>query len=65
MDIGIALLVQAAMTMPFVVPRPPDLEPATWPAYALTSLTVVPLVWRRAPMAVLLAIMATARTSRS
>ncbi|MBI0378206.1 sensor histidine kinase, partial [Streptomyces albiflaviniger] len=32
-DIGIALLIQAAMTMPFVVPRPPDLEPATWPAY--------------------------------
>ncbi|MCQ8192290.1 sensor histidine kinase [Streptomyces rugosispiralis] len=59
-DIGIALLVQAAMTMPFVVPRPPDLEPATWPAYGLTTLTVVPLVWRRrAPLAVLTAIIAT------
>ncbi|MBT2441616.1 sensor histidine kinase [Streptomyces sp. ISL-36] len=59
-DIGIALLVQAAMTMPFVVPRAPELEPATWPAYGLTTLTVVPLVWRRrAPMAVLLAILAT------
>ncbi|MFJ9739581.1 sensor histidine kinase [Streptomyces sp. NPDC101166] len=58
-DIGIALLVQAAMTMPFVVPRPPDLEPATWPAYGLATLTVVPLVWRRhAPVAVLLAILA-------
>ncbi|MFF5936992.1 sensor histidine kinase [Streptomyces sp. NPDC012508] len=58
-DIGIALLVQAAMTMPFVVPRPPGLEPATWSAYGLTSLTVVPLIWRRrAPVAVLLAIMA-------
>ncbi|MER5308951.1 histidine kinase [Streptomyces sp. NPDC002773] len=56
-DLGIALLVQAAMTMPFVVPRPPDLEPATWAAYGLTSLTVLPLVWRRrAPLAVLLAI---------
>ncbi|MEU4079341.1 sensor histidine kinase [Streptomyces venezuelae] len=58
-DLGIALLVQAAMTMPFVVPRPPELEPATWPAYGLTTLTVLPLVWRRrAPLAVLLAIMA-------
>ncbi|WP_262700201.1 MULTISPECIES: sensor histidine kinase [Streptomyces] len=59
-DIGIALLVQAAMTMPFVVPRPPDQEPATWPAYGLTTLTVVPLIWRRrAPFAVLTAIIAT------
>ncbi|MEU0675335.1 histidine kinase [Streptomyces sp. NPDC006172] len=59
-DIGIALLVQAAMTMPFVVPRPPELEPATWPAYGLTTLTVIPLVWRRhAPVAVLLALLAT------
>ncbi|MFD5324028.1 sensor histidine kinase [Streptomyces sp. NPDC127092] len=58
-DIGLALLVQAAMTMPFVVPRGPELEPATWPAYGLTTLTVVPLVWRRrAPMAVLLAVLA-------
>ncbi|MEX0170260.1 sensor histidine kinase [Streptomyces sp. LMG1-1-1.1] len=58
-DIGIALLVQAAMTMPFVVPRGPELEPATWPAYGLTTLTVLPLVWRRrAPLAVLLAIVA-------
>ncbi|MFD7815351.1 sensor histidine kinase [Streptomyces sp. NPDC059785] len=48
------------MTMPFVVPRGPELEPATWPAYGLTSLTVVPLVWRRrAPVTVLLAILAT------
>ncbi|MFE5791236.1 sensor histidine kinase [Streptomyces sp. NPDC056503] len=58
-DAGIALLVQAAVTMPFVVPRPPELEPATWPAYGLTALTVLPLVWRRrAPMAVLLAVLA-------
>ncbi|RSS55837.1 sensor histidine kinase [Streptomyces sp. WAC01280] len=58
-DIGIALLVQAAMTMPFVVPRGPELEPATWPAYGLTTLTVLPLVWRRrAPLAVLLAMLA-------
>ncbi|ASQ92687.1 sensor histidine kinase [Streptomyces sp. 11-1-2] len=59
-DLWIALLVQAAMTMPFVVPRSPDLEPATWPAYGLTTLTVVPLIWRRrAPLAVLIAIIAT------
>ncbi|MFE6103259.1 sensor histidine kinase [Streptomyces laurentii] len=59
-DVGIALLVQAAMTMPFVVPRPPELEPATWSAYGLTTLTVVPLVWRRrAPFLVLLAVLAT------
>ncbi|MBA6441634.1 sensor histidine kinase [Streptomyces sp. GMR22] len=64
-DIGIALLVQAAMTMPFVVPRPPDLEPATWPAYGLTTLTVVPLIWRRrAPLAVLTAIIATSALYR-
>ncbi|BBC34954.1 hypothetical protein SGFS_062480 [Streptomyces graminofaciens] len=65
LDLGIALLVQAAMTMPFVVPRPPELEPATWPAYGLTTLTVVPLVWRRrAPLAVLLAITATSALYR-
>nr|WP_286260147.1 histidine kinase [Streptomyces graminofaciens] len=53
------------MTMPFVVPRPPELEPATWPAYGLTTLTVVPLVWRRrAPLAVLLAITATSALYR-
>ncbi|KQX47717.1 MULTISPECIES: histidine kinase [unclassified Streptomyces] len=58
-DAGIALLVQAAMTMPFVVPRGPELEPATWAAYGLTTLTVLPLVWRRrAPLAVLLAVLA-------
>ncbi|MET9724867.1 sensor histidine kinase [Streptomyces zaomyceticus] len=64
-DLGIALLVQAAMTMPFVVPRPPEIEPATWPAYGLTTLTVLPLVWRRrAPLAVLLAILATSALYR-
>ncbi|MEU4266927.1 histidine kinase [Streptomyces sp. NPDC026092] len=48
------------MTMPFVVPRAPELPPATWTAYGLTTLTVLPLVWRRrAPLAVLLAILAT------
>ncbi|MEV5463341.1 histidine kinase, partial [Streptomyces cellulosae] len=59
-DIGIALLVQGAMTMPFVVPRAPGLPPATWAAYGLSTLTVVPLVWRRrAPVAVLFAVLAT------
>ncbi|RST15637.1 sensor histidine kinase [Streptomyces sp. WAC05374] len=48
------------MTMPFVVPRDPALPPATWTAYGLTALTVLPLVWRRrAPVGVLLAILAT------
>ncbi|UUU37077.1 histidine kinase [Streptomyces sp. CA-210063] len=48
------------MTMPFVVPRAAGLAPATWAAYGLTTLTVVPLVWRRrAPLAVLLAILVT------
>ncbi|MFC8916642.1 sensor histidine kinase [Streptomyces sp. NPDC057116] len=46
--------------MPFVVPRDPSLPPATWTAYGLTALTVLPLVWRRrAPVRVLLAILAT------
>ncbi|GAA3937002.1 histidine kinase [Streptomyces gulbargensis] len=59
-DGGLALLVQAAMTMPFVVPRPAHLEPATWSAYGLMTLTVLPLVARRrAPMAVLWAVLAT------
>lgn len=59
-DIGVALLVQAAVSMPWVVPRDPRLEPATATAYLLTTLTVVPLVWRcRAPVRVLLAVFAT------
>ncbi|MFF6913697.1 histidine kinase [Streptomyces sp. NPDC012466] len=59
-DIGVALLVQGAMTMPFLVPRAPGLPPATWAAYGLSTLTVVPLVWRRrAPLAVLFAVLAT------
>ncbi|WP_455569674.1 sensor histidine kinase [Streptomyces roseolus] len=59
MDAGLALLVQAAVTMPFVVPRGPELPAATWTAYGLTTLTVLPLVWRRrAPMTVLLTVIA-------
>ncbi|MFC3573335.1 sensor histidine kinase [Streptomyces yaanensis] len=43
--------------MPFVVPRGPELPPATWSAYAVTTLGVLPLVWRRrAPLSVLCAI---------
>ncbi|MFJ4909541.1 sensor histidine kinase [Streptomyces sp. NPDC093249] len=58
-DLGIALLVQAALTMPFVVPRAPELPPATWGAYGLTTLTALPLVLRRrAPLPVLLAVLA-------
>ncbi|WWR54918.1 histidine kinase [Streptomyces sp. SCSIO 30461] len=45
--------------MPFVVPRAPELPDATWAAYALTTLTAVPLVWRRsAPVAVYFAVVA-------
>lgn len=58
-DLWITLAVQAAVTMPFVVPRAPDLPEATWGAYGLTTLTVLPLVARRlAPVAVLLATLA-------
>ncbi|MGW1431525.1 sensor histidine kinase [Streptomyces sp. NPDC002431] len=59
-DLLVVLLVQAVMTMPFVVPRAPDLPPATWTAYGLTTLTAVPLLLRRrAPVLVLLAVLAT------
>ncbi|MGW6546625.1 sensor histidine kinase [Streptomyces massasporeus] len=58
-DIGVALLVQSAMTMPFLVPRAPGLPPATWAAYGMSTLTVLPLVWRRrAPVVVLFAVLA-------
>ncbi|MGA5557926.1 sensor histidine kinase [Streptomyces lavendulocolor] len=59
-DLAVALLVQVAVTLPFVVPRDPRLPEADWAAYGLTTLTVLPLVWRRrAPLAVLLAILGT------
>lgn len=58
-DLLIALLVQAAMTIPFVVPRAPELPDATWPAYGLTTLMVLPLVARRrAPVMILIAVLA-------
>ncbi|MFG2591777.1 sensor histidine kinase [Streptomyces sp. NPDC048438] len=45
--------------MPFVVPRSAGLPPATWAAYGLTTLTVLPLVARRrAPVAVLVTVLA-------
>ncbi|MFE0632049.1 sensor histidine kinase [Streptomyces sp. NPDC058864] len=53
------LLVLAAETIPFVVPRSPSLPPATWASYGLTALGVLPLLWRRrAPVAVLAAVLA-------
>ncbi|MEV6779564.1 DUF7134 domain-containing protein [Streptomyces syringium] len=56
-DAVITAVVQVAVTIPFVVPRPADLPPATWAMYGLTSLQVLPLLWRtRAPLASLLAI---------
>ncbi|WP_330315343.1 histidine kinase [Streptomyces sp. NBC_00523] len=58
-DIGVVLLVQAAVSVPWVLPRDPRLEPATLSAYLLTTLTVLPLLWRRrAPVRVLLAVVA-------
>ncbi|MFE7774819.1 sensor histidine kinase [Streptomyces sp. NPDC057445] len=58
-DIGLVLLVQAAMTIPFVVPRAPELPDATWASYGMTALTAVPLVWRRrSPVVVFLAVLA-------
>lgn len=57
-DLGLTLLVQLAVTMPFVVPRSADLPPADWASYAMTTLGVLPLVWRRrAPVTVLTAIL--------
>ncbi|MFE3787600.1 sensor histidine kinase [Streptomyces goshikiensis] len=50
-DLGLTLLVQVATTIPFVVPRDPLDSPATWTAYALTTLGNVPLMWRRRPVA--------------
>ncbi|WTG04870.1 histidine kinase [Streptomyces sp. NBC_00012] len=47
------------MTMPFVVPRAPELPDATWTSYGLTTLMVLPLVARRrAPVVVLLMVLA-------
>ncbi|MGT2530721.1 sensor histidine kinase [Streptomyces nojiriensis] len=58
-DVGMTLLVQAATTIPFVVPRDPEDSPATWAAYLLTTLGNLPLVWRRrAPTAALVGVIA-------
>ncbi|WP_453849369.1 sensor histidine kinase [Streptomyces tsukubensis] len=46
-DAGVVLLVMAATTIPFVVPRAPHLPEATWTAYLVTLLMAVPLLWRR------------------
>ncbi|WP_455678893.1 sensor histidine kinase [Streptomyces avidinii] len=57
-DLGLTLLVLVAVTMPFVVPRSPELPPTTWTSYAMTTAAVVPLIWRRrAPVGVLTAIL--------
>nr|WP_058047060.1 histidine kinase [Streptomyces roseifaciens] len=59
MDALIAAVVQAAVTIPFVVPRSADVPPATWAFYGMTTLSVLPLLWRsRAPLTCLLAITA-------
>ncbi|WP_373023645.1 sensor histidine kinase [Streptomyces yangpuensis] len=57
-DLGLTVLVQLAVTMPFVLPREPGLPPVTWASYAVTTLGVLPLVWRRRrPVLVLAAIL--------
>ncbi|WP_420708764.1 sensor histidine kinase [Streptomyces sp. NRRL S-378] len=57
-DLGLTVLVQLAVTMPFVLPREPGLPPVTWASYAVTTLGVLPLVWRRRrPVRVLVAIL--------
>ncbi|MEH6378805.1 histidine kinase [Streptomyces sp. KLMMK] len=56
-DALITAVVQAAVTIPFVVPRSADVPPATWAFYGMTTLSVLPLLWRgRAPLTCLLAI---------
>ncbi|MFE3628182.1 sensor histidine kinase [Streptomyces goshikiensis] len=57
-DLGLTLLVQVATTIPFVVPRDPLDSPATWTAYALTTLGNVPLMWRRRPVAAIFGMVA-------
>ncbi|MCX5203886.1 histidine kinase [Streptomyces sp. NBC_00237] len=57
-DIGVALLVQLVVSVPWLIPRPAGSSPATLLAYGLTALTVLPLVWRRrAPVTVLAAVL--------
>ncbi|MEU7135365.1 histidine kinase [Streptomyces sp. NPDC046261] len=47
------------MTIPFVVPRSADVPPATWLTYGMTTLIVLPLLWRtRAPFTALICITA-------
>ncbi|GGX83025.1 sensor histidine kinase [Streptomyces hiroshimensis] len=56
-DALVAAVVQAAVTIPFVVPRSADVPPATWVFYGMTTLSVLPLLWRsRAPLTCLVAI---------
>ncbi|PSJ24826.1 sensor histidine kinase [Streptosporangium nondiastaticum] len=56
-DALITAVVQVAVTIPFVVPRSADVPPATWAFYVMTTLSVLPLLWRsRAPLTCLLAI---------
>ncbi|WP_240434931.1 histidine kinase [Streptomyces sp. YIM 130001] len=58
-DISVALLVQVAVTIPYVVPRPAGSSPADWLDYLVTTVTVLPLVGRRrAPVLVLVAVVA-------
>ena len=56
-DAGIAVLVWVALSVQFIVPRPPGQTPASSLSYLLTCLCAVPLVWRRRfPLIVLVAV---------
>ncbi len=58
-DAGLMLLTQLASTMPFVLPEQPGGSPKSWPAYAVTLIGLLPLIWRRrAPVTVLTSIAA-------
>ncbi|WP_406366099.1 sensor histidine kinase [Streptomyces sp. NBC_01546] len=57
-DLGLTLLVQLAVTMPFVLPREAGLPAVSWGSYAMTTLGVLPLAWRRhRPVTVLMVIL--------
>lgn len=56
-DAGIAVLVWVALSVQFIVPRPPGQTPASTLSYFLTCMCALPLVWRRRfPLTVLLAV---------
>ncbi|HSK97433.1 MAG TPA: histidine kinase [Euzebyales bacterium] len=56
-DVGIAVVVLVAVSVPFVLPWHADTPPTTWQGYLLATGTAVPLIWRRrVPLASALAV---------